>query len=338
MSDIEKQPIQDFANAVNLIRETRSRVFSYANKQLVSLYWEFGRFVSAKVSDANWGKGVVKQLADYIQKEEPGVKGFSDKNIWRMKQFYETYKDNEKLSTLLRVLSWSHNCLIISRCKTEEEREFYLRLASAETLSFRELDRQISSSLYERSIADNKKLSPVVRVLHPTADKIFKDKYIFEFLDLPHNHDESDLRRSLVANLKKFILELGRDFAFVGEEYRVQVGNSDFFIDLLFFHRELQCLVAFELKIDKFKPEFLGKLEFYLEALDRDVRKSHEKPSIGVLLCKDKDDEVVEYALSRSVSPAVIAQYETKLIPKELLRNKLHEFAMLAEDNDDKTF
>jgi len=334
MNNITEQPIQDFANAVNLIRETRSRVFSYANKQLVSLYWEFGRFVSSKVSEENWGKGVVKQLANYIKKEEPGVKGFSDKNIWRMKQFYETYEADEKLSTLWRELSWTHNLIILSRCKTQKERIFYLQKAKEEHYSKRELERQISSSLYERLENDNTKLSPAVRVLHPAADKIFKDQYILEFLDLPLSHDENDLRLSLVANLKKFILELGRDFTFVGEEYRVQVGNSDFFIDLLFFHRELQCLVAFELKIDKFKPEFLGKLEFYLEALDRDVRKSHEKPSIGVLLCKDRDDEVVEYALSRSVSPSVIAQYETKLISKELLRNKLHEFALLAEETD----
>jgi len=172
MSDIEKQPIQDFANAVNLIRETRSRVFSYANKQLVSLYWEFGRFVSLKVSEENWGKGVVKQLADYIQKEEPGAKGFSERNIWRMKQFYETYRDNEKLSTLWSELSWSHNRLIMSRCKTPEEQEFYLQTAINEKLSFRELDR-----LYERSTTENKKLSTVARVLHPTADKIFKRYY-----------------------------------------------------------------------------------------------------------------------------------------------------------------
>lgn len=147
-----------------------------------------------------------------------------------------------------------------------------------------------------------------------------------EFLGLNSLHSEKNLQTSLLSNLKNFILEIGKDFCFLGQEYKVQVGNKDFSIDLLFYHRELQCLVAFELKIDEFEPSYLGQLEFYLEALDRDVKKEHENPSIGVLLCRKKNDEVVKYALSRSLSPTVISEYETKLIPKELLRKKLNEF------------
>lgn len=334
MSNVESHVTKSFSEALKLIRETRSRIYHYANQQLVALYWEFGRFVSLKVKEADWGKGVVEKLAKYIKNEEPGLKGFSDKNIWRMKQFYETYKTDKKLAALGREISWTSNMIVLTRCKSNEEREFYLQKTLNERYSKRDLERQISSSLYERSKEGNKKLSPAVRELHPAADHIFRDKYVLEFLDLPQNHDENDLRKGLVSNLKSFILELGRDFAFIGEEYRLQVGNSDFYIDLLFFHRDLQCLVAFELKMDKFKPEFMGQIEFYLEALDRDVRKHHEKPSIGVLLCKDKDDEVVEYSLSRSLSPSVIAQYETKLIPKDMLKAKLHEFAQLSVIGD----
>ena len=241
-----------------------------------------------------------------------------------MRQFYETYPNSEIVSSLLTQLSWTHHSTLISRCKTEAERLFYLELAIAERYSTRELDRQINSGIFERTCLADTKLSQVV---HPKPlARIFRDSYVLDFLNLPPNHSENDLKTALVYCLKDFILELGRDFTFLGQEYRLQVGSSDFFVDLLFFHRELQCLVAFELKVDKFRPEYLGQLEFYLEALDRDLKKPHENPSIGVLLCRDKDDEVVEYALSRSVSPTVVAEYEIKLIPKEVLRRKLNEF------------
>lgn len=171
----------------------------------------------------------------------------------------------------------------------------------------------------------NTKLSPLVREIHPNIFNTFKDDYILEFLGLPETHDEGDLQKGLIRKMKDFILELGKDFIFVGEEYRVQVGNSDFYIDLLFYHRGLQCLVAFELKADKFKPEHLGQLNFYLEVLDRDVKKNNENPSIGILLCKDKDNEVVEYALSRSLSPTLVSEYKTQLPDKKLLQRKLQE-------------
>lgn len=171
----------------------------------------------------------------------------------------------------------------------------------------------------------NSKLSTVVRERNKDIVNTFKDSYVFEFLNLPDKHGESDLQRGLVRQIKNFILELGKDFLFIGEEYKLQVGNCDFFIDLLFYHRGLQCLVAFELKADKFKPDHLGQLNFYLEALDRDVKKSIENPSIGVLLCKDKDSEVVEYALNRSLSPTMVSEYKTKLPDKKILQQKLHE-------------
>jgi predicted nuclease of restriction endonuclease-like (RecB) superfamily len=268
---------------------------------------------------------VVTELANFIQTQEPEIKGFSDKNIWRMKQFYETYKDFPKLSPMVREISWTNNLLIFSRCKTIEEMEFYLKLVKQENYSKRELDRQISASFFERTMIGNSKLSTALRETNHDLSKTFKDSYVFEFLNLPDQHSESDLQRGLVRQMKNFILELGKDFLFVGEEYKLQVGNSDFYIDLLFYHRGLQCLVAFELKADKFKPDHLGQLNFYLEALDRDVKKPNENPSIGVLLCKDKDSEVVEYALSRSLSPTMVSEYKTQLPDKKLLQQKLHE-------------
>jgi len=242
-----------------------------------------------------------------------------------MKQFYETYKDFPKLAPLVREISWTNNLLIFSRCKTIEEMEFYINYAKLEHYSKRELDRQIAASLFERTIIGNSKLSPAVRESNKDISNAYKDSYVFEFLNLPDPHSESDLQRGLVSQMKNFILELGKDFLFIGEEYKLQVGNSDFYIDLLFYHRGLQCLLAFELKADKFKPDHLGQLNFYLEALDRNVKKANENPSIGVLLCKDKDSEVVEYALSRSLSPTMILEYKTQLPDKYLLQQKLHE-------------
>lgn len=314
-----------FTDIIQLIKQSRTNALKAVNAELINLYWNIGEHISKKIEQSEWGDSVVTELANFIQTQEPEIKGFSDKNIWRMKQFYETYKDFPKLSTLLREISWSHNLAIFSRCKTVEEREFYLKLAKQENYSFRELERQISASLFERTMIGNTKLSTALRENDHDLSNTFKDSYVFEFLNLPDPHSESDLQRGLVRQMKNFILELGKDFLFIGEEYKLQVGNSDFYIDLLFFHRGLQCLVAIELKADKFKPDHLGQLNFYLEALDRDVKKPNENPSIGVLLCKDKDSEVVEYALSRSLSPTMVSEYKTQLPDKKLLQQKLHE-------------
>ena len=314
-----------FTDIIQLIKHSRTNAIRAVNAELINLYWNIGEHVCTKLEKSEWGESVVADLANYIKNKEPEIKGFSDKNIWRMKQFYETYKDFPKLSSLVREISWTHNLAIFSRCKTSEEREFYLKITKEENYSSRELERQISSSLFERKMIGNEKLSAVLRVFNQDISNTFKDSYVFDFLNLPENHNESELQRGLVKQMKNFILELGKDFIFIDEEYKLQVGNSDFFIDLLFYHRGLQCLVAFELKADKFKPEHLGQLNFYLEALDRDVKKLNENPSIGILLCKDKDNEVVEYALSRSLSPTMVSEYKTQLPDKKLLQQKLHE-------------
>jgi predicted nuclease of restriction endonuclease-like (RecB) superfamily len=199
-------------------------------------------------------------------------------------------------------------------------------MAIQEKWSTRELERQFKAALFERIALHPVKASAIIKQSRPDVPEVFKDSYMIEFLNLPEGHAEKDLHKGLLSQLKNFLIELGRDFCFVGSEFPVQVGKRDFAIDLLFFHRGLNCLVAIELKVGRFEPEYLGKLEFYLEALDRDVRKSHENPAIGLLLCAGKDDEVVEYALSRSVSPALVAEYQTQLPDKKLLQTKLHEF------------
>ncbi|MCY7333053.1 MAG: PDDEXK nuclease domain-containing protein [Pseudanabaena sp. CAN_BIN31] len=313
-----------FTEVLILIKTAQQKVIATANQELIKLYWSIGKYISDRLAASEWGQKTIEQLASFIQTQEPAIKGFEKRNLERMRQFYETYPDSQITTALRTQLSWTHHRIIMSRCKTEAERLFYLELAATERYSTRELDRQINSGIFERTRLADAKLS---QTLHPkTLTGIFRDTYVLDFLNLPASHSENDLKTALVSYLKEFILEIGRDFTFLGEEYRLQVGNSDFFIDLLFYHRELQSLVAFELKIDKFRPEYLGQLEFYLEALDRDLKKAHENPSIGVLLCRDIDDEVVEYALSRSISPTVVAEYEIKLIPKELLRRKLNEF------------
>ena len=327
---------EQFAEVVSMIQHTRNEVVRLANTSLIDLYWRVGKYISDKISVSEWGDGVVRQLAEYIERNSPETKGFSDKNLWRMKQFYETYNGaDEKLSPLVRQISWTNNLIIMSRTKTEEERAFYIEECIKERWSKRELDRQIDSALYERNKIGTPKLSPVLREIAPQAEQIFRDQYVMEFIGGKEYKHENSMKAALVKQMKKFILELGKDFLFYDEEFRLQVGNSDFRIDLLFYHRELQCLVAFELKMEKFKPEHLGQLNFYLEALDRDVRKPKENPSIGILLCKDKDDTVVEYALSRSLSPTMVAEYQLCLPDKALLQQKLHDIIEQDSDNSE---
>jgi predicted nuclease of restriction endonuclease-like (RecB) superfamily len=316
-----------------LIEAARTRAYQAVNSELVSLYWQLGEYIGRKIESAEWGDGVVDDLAATLARRYPGARGFTRPNLFRMRQFYRAYRDNEKVSALLRQLPWTHHLIILGQARPPDTREFYILTAVRERWSSRELERQIRSGAALRSPASARKVSSAVTQTHPTAVDEFKNAYSLEFLSLPDHHSEADLHGALLRNLGRFISELGRDFCFVGSEYPIQVGNRDFAIDLVFFHRGLTCLVAFELKVRRFEPEDLGKLSFYVEALDRDVRKPHERPSIGVLLCATKDDEVVEYALARTTSPTLVAEYQTMLPPKALLRQKLHElYAQLATD------
>ena len=331
-----KSPLQynEFDEILTIIHSSQIRALSSVNRELIAMYWEIGKFVSEKTATDGWGKSTVSALASYLQSNIPSSTGFSERNIWRMKQFYETYKGKEKLSPLVAEIPWTNNLLIMTACKTDEAKEFYLKACIENHYSKRELERQIDSMLYERTaISDVKHGQLAKRNEGLTA---LRDAYVLEFLDLPASYKEKDLRKQIVSHLKDFILEFGRDFSFIGEEYRLQVGNTDFFVDLLFFNRALSCLVAIELKIGMFKPEHLGQMNLYLEALDMDVKKPNENPSVGLILCTGKDDTVVEYALSRSLSPAMVADYTLHLPDKKQLQEKMREIADLSMEELEK--
>ena len=365
---------QHFEIIRQLIRIGRTQTLQMAYAGQLKVYWQVGAYVYQQLSEAEWGDKVVDKLATWLRDNEPALKGFDRRSLYRMQEFFTTWQPDrikelenkgslfvgtvspqlqgatnqsvEIMSTVLPQLpeipqiltkiSWSHHLVLLSKAQTLEEKFFYLLLTVQENYSVRELSRQISSGYFERRKLGTQQL---VNSEHPEKGRIpeiFKDRYIFEFLELHEPFSESELQKGLIQRLKDFILELGRDFIFIDNEFSLKVGMHDYFIDLLFFHRELKCLVAFELKIDEFKPEYLGKLNFYLEALDRDVKKAHEQPSIGVLLCKTKDQEVVEYALSRNISPALVAEYETKLPDKGLLQKMLHEWSCQMDKEIDK--
>ncbi|WP_134091062.1 YhcG family protein [Olivibacter sp. XZL3] len=371
---IENTNKQDFEYILTLIQNARNLAYSKANSELVLLYFNVGKIVSEKVDTGSWGEKTVQQLADYIYSKAPNLSGFNRRGLYRMKQFYELYKaesdvfylwiqtvspmvtqiGNDKkeivspmatqlndadynhakfLSSVLLQISWANHLEIFSAVKQPEHILFYLLMNIKEKWNKMEVRRQIKSASFERTMLSNKLISSATSSL---PENLFRDPYMFEFLDLPDGHTEKDLEKAITLNLQKFILEVGKGFTYMGNQYRLQVGNKDYYTDLLFYHRDLQCLVLFELKIGDFEPEFLGKLNFYLEALDRDVKRPHEKASIGVLLCKGKDNEVVEYAMARNTSPSVIADYETKLIDKKILAEKLHQLSEALDKSEDR--
>lgn len=372
--NIENIYRKDFEHVLTLIQEARTRAYSTANRELILLYFNVGKIVSEKVDTGTWGEKTVQQLADYIYSRAANLSGFNRRGLYRMKQFYELYRsesdvfklwvetvspkasqieNNEQsivsplatqsqdadhqytkfVSSVLLQIAWTNHLEIFSAVKQPEQILFYLMMNIKEKWNKMEVRRQIKSASFERTMLSNKLISSTLPKL---PENLFRDPYMFEFLDLPDRHTEKDLEKAITLNLQKFILEVGKGFTYMGSQYRLQVGNKDYYTDLLFYHRDLQCLVLFELKIGDFEPEFLGKLNFYLEALDRDVKRPHEKASIGVLLCKGKDNEVVEYAMARNMSPSVIADYETKLIGKKILAKKLHQLAQALDKSEDR--
>ncbi|EKD54661.1 MAG: hypothetical protein ACD_60C00060G0029 [uncultured bacterium] len=321
-----------FVVVYSMITEAQSKAWQQVNKTLIDLYWSIGQYISERAANNGWGKSIVEKMATYIATKNPSVTGFSARNLWRMKQFYETYQGDKKLSTVLTEIGWSNHLHILAKTKTLEEKVYYLDLTAKHRYPARELARIIDSGTYERTLLADAKLSTALTEFPTPTQGIFKDSYVFEFLGLPNNHKENDLRQALVSHLKQFITELGADFSLIGQEYPLQVGMKDFRIDLLMFHRGLNCMVAIELKTTDFHPAHIGQLQFYLEALDCDIKKPHENPSIGILICKTKDDEVVKYTMNRSISPTLVAEYETKLIDKALLQKKLRELNLLEPE------
>ena len=302
------------------IRSAQYEALKAVNKELVGLYWDIGRMIVERQDVEGWGKAVVEQLAADLRTEFPGVGGFSSSNLWRMKAFFEAYTGLEKLAPLVREIGWSHNLAILERCKDPLEREFYLRMTRKFGWSKNVLIHQIDNQSYEKSLLGqtnfDQALTPELRA---QAKLAVQDEYTFDFLELGEEHSERELERALIARIEDFLRAMGGMFAFMGSQYRLEVDGKEFFIDLLLFHRRLRCLVAIELKVGEFLPEFVGKMQFYLAALDRQVRQEDENPSIGIILCKEKSRTIVEYALHDARKPIGVATYEiTKTLPKAL--------------------
>ena len=302
------------------IRSAQYEALKAVNKELVGLYWDIGRMIVERQVVEGWGKAVVKQLATDLQTEFPGVGGFSASNLWRMKAFFEAYTGHEKLAPLVREIAWSHNLVIMERCKDPLEREFYVRMTRKFGWSKNVLIHQIDNQSYEKSMLGqtnfDKAMTPELRA---QAKLAVKDEYTFDFLELGEEYSELELERALIARIEHFLRAMGGMFAFMGSQYRLEVDGKEFFIDLLLFHRRLRCLVAIELKVGEFLPEFVGKMQFYLAALDRQVRQEDENPSIGIILCKEKSRTIVEYALHNASNPIGVATYEiTRTLPKAL--------------------
>jgi predicted nuclease of restriction endonuclease-like (RecB) superfamily len=302
------------------VRAAQYQALKAVNKELVGLYWDIGRMIVGRQTDQSWGQAVVERLATDLRQEFPGIKGFSVQNLWYMRQFYLEYHENEKLQPLVGEIGWSHNLIVLQRCKDLLEREFYLRLTRKFGWSKNVLIHQIENQSYEKTLLGqtnfDRTLTPELRA---QAKLAVKDEYAFDFLELGAEHSERELERALIARIEDFLRAMGGLFAFVGSQFRLEVEDKEYFIDLLLYHRRLKCLVAVELKIGEFQPEFVGKMQFYLAALDRQVREKGENPSIGIILCKEKNRTIVEYALQDGRKPIGVATYQiVKRLPKEL--------------------
>lgn len=311
---------QLLAEVKERIRSAQVAALRAVNTELVGLYWDLGRMIVERQVGETWGKSVVEKLSADLRREFPAVGGFSASNLWRMKAFFELYRQHEKLAPLVREIAWAHNLVIMGKCKDPLEREFYLRMTRKFGWSKNVLIHQIENQSYEKSLLGqtnfDQTLTPALRA---QAKLALKDDYTFDFLELGAAHSERELERALIARVEEFLRAMGGLFAFMGSQYRLEVDGREFFVDLLLFHRRLRCLVAIELKVGEFQPEFVGKMQFYLTALDRQVRQEDENPSIGIILCKEKSRTIVEYALHDANKPIGVATYEiTRTLPKEL--------------------
>jgi predicted nuclease of restriction endonuclease-like (RecB) superfamily len=324
MSKLSKRLPDDYAALLaevkERIRSAQYEALKVVNKELVALYRDIGKLIVERQDREGWGKSVVERLANDLQNEFPGVKGFSVQNLWYMRHFYLEYRDNEKLQPLVGEIGWSHNLIIFQRCKDPLEREFYIRMTRKFGWTKNVLIHQIENQSYEKTLLGqtnfDKALTPGQRA---QAKLAVKDEYTFDFLEMGEEHSERELERALIARIEDFLRAMGGLFAFVGSQFRLTVDDKEYFIDLLLYHRRLKCLVAIELKIGEFQPEFVGKMQFYLTALDRQVREEGENPSIGIILCKEKNRTVVEYALYDVGKPIGVATYRmVKRLPKEL--------------------
>jgi predicted nuclease of restriction endonuclease-like (RecB) superfamily len=331
MAKREHLPVAaEYAALLGAIKE-RIRAAQYdalraVNRELIGMYWDIGRLIAERQRGATWGKGVVENLARDLQAEFPGMSGFSAANLWRIRSFHALYSGNPKLAPLVREISWTKNILILERCKDDLEREFYIKMVRKFGWTKSVLAIQIENQAYEKTLLGQTNFDAAVPARYLDQAKLaVKDEYTFDFLELGEEHAERELERAILARIEGFLREMGGMFAFLGSQYRLEINEREYFIDLLLYHRALKCLLAIDLKIGEFVPEYVGKMQFYLAALDDRVRLPDEKPSIGMILCKSKDRATVEYALRESRKPIGVATYRiVKRLPSEL-RGQLPE-------------
>jgi predicted nuclease of restriction endonuclease-like (RecB) superfamily len=306
------------------IRQAQYDALKAVNKELIKLYWDIGKMIVEKQKKYGWGKSIVENLARDLQKEFPGMRGLSSRNLWYMRDFYLTYKDKPKLQPLVAEISWTHNIIIMERCKDDLEREFYIRMSRKFGWSKNVLIHHIENKTYEKTLSGQTSFEKTLpEKLKHQAKLAVKDEYIFDFLELTEKHSEMELERAIIAKINKFLIEMNGMFAFIGNQFRIEINDKEFFIDILLYHRHLKCLVAIDLKVSEFKPEYVGKIQFYLSALDDKVKLPDENPSIGIIICKEKDRTIVEYALRDTNKPISVATYKvTSKLPKNL-RNQL---------------
>jgi predicted nuclease of restriction endonuclease-like (RecB) superfamily len=320
MNKQEKDPYIVFLSEIKeKIHQAQYAAMKQVNTTMLTLYWEIGKSIVDKQKQHGWGKSIVETLSKDLQNEFPGAQGYSVQNLWRMRKLYLEYYKNEKLSPLVREISWSNNTVIVDQCKDNLEREFYLQMAKKYGWTKSVLIHQIEGKSYEKFLLNQTNFDKAVpdKYKHQAILAV-KDEYNFNFLEMPEGHNEKELELALMKNIRIFLSEMGADFAYIGNQYRLQVGDEDFYIDLLLFHRKLKSLVAIELKTGKFKPEYAGKMNFYLAVLDDKIKQEDENPSIGIIICKSKSKTVVEYALKNTSSPIGIANYTlTDTLPKE---------------------
>ena len=302
------------------IRSAQLVALRSVNREHIALYADIGRMIVERQQGETWGKSIVGNLADDLRDEFPGVNGFSAANLWRMKNFYEAYCHDEKLAQLVREIGWSHNISILEKCKSEQEREFYIRSCRIHGWSRSVLVHQIENQTFRRTMSSQTNFATALDSgTSVQAQLAVKDEYTFAFLELADEHSERELERALTGRVEIFLREMGDMFTFVGSQYKLQVGDREFFIDLLLYHRRLHALVALELKIGEFEPEYVGKMQFYLSVLDANVRLPDEQPSIGIILCKSKDRLIVEYALKDAALPIGVSSYSvTPDLPSRL--------------------
>lgn len=325
----EISPAQD--SYVALLGEIKERIRSaqYAalravNLELLSLYWDIGRLIGQRQQGETWGRAVVENLAKDLRAEFPGVGGFSAANLWRIRQFYEAYANDEKLAPMVREISWTKNLVILERCKDSAERQFYLERTKQFGWTKNVLIHQIENKTYDKTLLNQTNFDAALpEHIRNQAKLAVKDEYTFDFLELADEHSERQLEQAILAKVEPFLVEMGGMFSFVGSQYRLEVSGKEYFIDLLLFHRRLRLLVAIDLKIGEFQPEHIGKMQFYLAVLDDTVRMEGENPSIGILVCKSKDRTIVEYALKESSKPISVATYRIVTSVPDELRNDL---------------